>query len=128
MAGAVEGLERLELNLKGVEGAVTGPGLKKALAAAGFVAEGRAKTIASEKNIRDTGFLIGSIQAAPPVLTANGGEVDVGVAAEYAIHHEFGTSKMAARPFMRPAILEGKAPIQNAFSNVLKPEINNAIK
>ncbi len=128
MASAMKGLDELKINLGKVDRAVTGPGLTRALAAAGFVGEGRAKTIARDKNILDTGFLISTIQAETPVLTVGGGEVDIGVAADYAVHHEFGTSKMAARPFMRPALLKGKAAIQAAFSNVLSSEINNAIR
>ena len=128
MTITIVGLEELKINLGKVNMVVTGPGLLKALSASGFVAEGRAKTIARDKKILDTGFLISTIQAETPKLTGNGGEVKIGVAADYAIHHEFGTSKMRARQFMRPAILEGRAPIQGAFSNVLKTEINNAIR
>lgn len=127
MTGAVSGIEKLELNLSRIDQAVSGPGLKRALAAAGFTAEGIAKSIVIDKDILDTGFLLNSIQADVPVLKVNGGEVTIGVAAEYAIHHEFGTSKMAARPFMRPTLIEGKPRIQGAFSNQLDNEIDNAI-
>lgn len=126
----VDGLDELELNLGRVENAVSDAGLLRALAAGGFVAEGRAKLIAREKKILDTGFLISTIQAQPPVKTARGAEVDIGVAAEYAVHHEFGAPKIKldARPFMRPALLEGKPQIENAVRAALKREINSAIK
>lgn len=41
----------------------------------------------------------------------------VGPTTEYAIYHELGTSKMAARPFMRPAMERVRAnPIEHARS------------
>lgn len=128
MAGAMKGMDRLKLNLNRIDQAVSGPGLKRALDAAGFVAEGIAKSIVVDKDIIDTGFLLNSIQADDPILSRTGGSVDVGVAAEYAKHHEYGTSKMAARPFMRPTLTEGRAQIQSAFSNQLDSEIDNAIR
>ncbi len=128
MARGIDGLDALKLNLKNIGGAITGPGMVRALDAAGFTAEGIAKQIANAKKILDTGFLISTIQSREPFLVRGGGFVDVSVAAIYAKFHEFGTSKMAARPFLRPTLIEGKARIQRAFSGTLKSEINNAIK
>ncbi len=123
----IEGLETLEINMGKVDRAVSGSGLLKALNAGALVAEGKAKMIASDKRILDTGFLIGAIQAQPARATFNGGEAEIISGAEYSVHHEFGTSKMPARPFMRPAIDEGKTQIQNAVSSTLNIEINKAI-
>ena len=49
----------------------------------------------------DTGNLRGSIQVRPasPALT----EASVGPEAEYGVYVEYGTSRMSAQPFMRPA-------------------------
>lgn len=123
----IEGLETLKVNMGKVDRAVSGPGLLKALNAGALVAEGRAKRIARDKKVLDTGFLISAIQALPARATVNGGEAKILSAAEYSIYNEFGTPKMAARPFMRPAIDEGKAEIQNAVSHTLNIEINKAI-
>lgn len=41
---------------------------------------------------------------------------------------EFGTSKVAARPFMRPALSENVAAATNEFSKHFEPAIDRAIK
>ena len=51
--------------------------------------------------MRDTGVLDSNIETR--IETSNPPEVHVVSKAEYAAHLEFGTSKMAARPYMRPA-------------------------
>lgn len=128
MTEFIDGLDELELNLGRVDDAVSDAGLLKALGAGALVIEGKAKEIAHEKDILDTGFLIGAIQAQSPTKTPTGAEVFVGSAADYSKHHEFGTSKMAARPYMRPAIKQGGPSAQKAVSAVLKIEIDNAIR
>lgn len=50
---------------------------------------------------RDTGLLDGSIET--QVTTQNPPTVTVSSRAPYAAHLEFGTSRMAPRPYMRPA-------------------------
>lgn len=56
----------------------------------------------------DTGILRNSIQAVP----TGGFSAAVVARAPYAVHLEFGTSKMAARPFFAPTVihLQQKAP------------------
>lgn len=56
----------------------------------------------------DTGFLRGSIL--PHRVSAT--EADVVSHAEYSIYNEVGTSKMAAHPYMRPALDENKPEIE----------------
>lgn len=48
----------------------------------------------------DTGNLKNSIVARP----AGRGKAEVSIGAEYAIYLEYGTTRMAARPFLRPAV------------------------
>lgn len=51
----------------------------------------------------------------------------VGSTAEYAIHVEFGTRYMAARPFLRPSLKKGLKPqrIQQVLEGVLSGQIDN---
>lgn len=55
-----------------------------------------------DKNIYDTGFLHNSVTGDRFENEGMTGYVDVG--AHYGIYHEFGTSRMAARPFLGPAV------------------------
>lgn len=57
---------------------------------------------AGEPPAVDTSFLIGSIDVPQASLTDT--SATVVIAAEYAEALEFGTDRMAARPFVRPAI------------------------
>lgn len=68
----------------------------------------------------DTGALKNSIQARPvDELTS---EVVVGV--DYAAHQEFGTVKMAAHPYLRPAVEE----VAPAFDAACAQSIEDAAK
>ena len=68
----------------------------------------------------DTGWLAGSIEVVQPDPIL----VEVGALAHYAAPLEFGTSKMAARPFMRPARdakrKEVQALVQKAMNRAVK--------
>ena len=55
---------------------------------------------AGEYPANDTGYLASNIHAVPSKTGLSGA---VESRAEYSIHLEFGTSKMAARPFMQPS-------------------------
>lgn len=43
---------------------------------------------------------------------SGGGSLFVGTAVEYSVYVEFGTSKMDARPYFRPALAEAKADLK----------------
>jgi HK97 gp10 family phage protein len=60
----------------------------------------------------DTGFLASNIHL---VIDADGFGCDVESRADYSAALEFGTSKMAARPFMQPALEENKAKIKKMY-------------
>ena len=62
----------------------------------------------------DTGRLANSI-AHDVVKEGNSFIGRVIASTEYAIHLEFGTSKMGARPFLRPALHESEKKIRNIF-------------
>jgi HK97 gp10 family phage protein len=59
----------------------------------------------------DTGFLRNSIQV--DEVTPN--EAIIAPHTDYAEHVEFGTSRMAARPYMRPALDEHEREIVDAI-------------
>ena len=112
----IVGGPELLAKLRAVDKAIADRAVKAGLSAAANVVEGAAKVNVVEKHIIDTGFLLGSVQAQEPQLNGHGGEVAVTVGAEYAIYHEMGTSRMAARPFMRPALDEHVSEITEALA------------
>ena len=73
-----------------------GPKIEKAVRAAAFATQSVAQQMAPV----DTGNLRGSIRAEP--LSAI--EYRVVASAEYAVYVELGTSKMAAQPYLDPAL------------------------
>tara|TARA_Y100000310_G_scaffold126272_3_gene125050 strand:+ start:8649 stop:9008 length:360 start_codon:yes stop_codon:yes gene_type:complete len=70
--------------------------------------EARAKQIIVEKKIVDTGATLNSTQS----RTVPGERLArrIGPTTDYAVHLEFGTSRMPARPFMIPALEEERDP------------------
>lgn len=69
----------------------------------------------------DTGRLMGSIQSG---MVGDGFRNEVTAATEYARWLEFGTLKMAARPFMKPAIDQNRKPVLK----ILIQEIRRALR
>lgn len=66
----------------------------------------------------DTGALINSISANSKMIADLTFRLQDGV--EYGVFQELGTSKMSARPFMRPTIEEFKQRFYNAFKDLFK--------
>lgn len=111
--------------------------IEKALQMIGLQMEGRAKETITEKEAVDTGRLRGSITYAtqkehstgsPPAKGSDysAGSVDknkvaVGTNVEYAPYIEFGTYKMASRPYLRPT-LEGH---MEEYKNILKSQLKD---
>jgi HK97 gp10 family phage protein len=85
--------------------------LVKGLSAAGLFIEGQAKI----KAPIDTGFLRNSIGISR--LTSE--YVVVGTNAEYASYVEEGTRKMAARPYLRPAIMNNVPKLKELILDAL---------
>ncbi len=65
----------------------------------------------------DTGFLVSSIVLD---IDTNGLGANVESRADYSQALEFGTSKMAARPFMQPALAENKPKIRRLAKKMTK--------
>ena len=85
--------------------------VEKGLTAAALLVEGDAKLRAPV----DTGNLRSSI-----THTVDGDKATVHTNVNYSEAVEFGTSRMAAQPYLTPALLENKAKIQKVFESQIK--------
>lgn len=119
----------LQIELKGItefsnllnrlDGAIRGEVVQNALLAGAYIIEGYAKIGVPV----DTGFLRGSIQSARgPENSAI-----VAVAAEYGAYVEYGTSRMGAQPYMRPAVDQHIPEITEAIAANLSDSIAKAL-
>jgi HK97 gp10 family phage protein len=77
---------------------------------------------ASERAPRDTGKLAENIVISE---IKEDGTVDIGPDRDrfYGLFLEFGTSKMAARPFLQPAFEENKEQVQQKMADVIRREL-----
>ena len=69
----------------------------------------------------DTGNLVSKIAVENP----RRGTSFVGTSVEYGKHLEFGTKKMAARPWLRPAMEKNEAKLTESITNAIKKAISN---
>jgi len=90
-----------------------------ALQKSGYLVERRAKQIVVEKDIIDPSNLLGLITTHEP----EGDSIEIVSEAPYSVFNEFGTYKMAARPYMRPALDEMKPEIQKLIGQMFIGEI-----
>lgn len=114
--------------------------LRSAVVAGAQVVKKRAKQIAADKRLRDTGALIRNIagkvekQRSPEYVQINigvrHGKPDPKAKRQddpfYWWQHEFGNSKMAARPFLTPAFEETKEDVLDAMVDRVKKGLENA--
>lgn len=110
----IQGTDRLQAQLTALQGL----GKVFPRPAAEIVAK-RASQIAP----RDTGFMAEHI-----TVEEDGEKVFVVSQAPYSVHVEFGTSKMAAQPFMRPALAETERDVLRAAVKALKVEIREKLR
>ena len=103
----ITGSETLRRNLARLAGAERRQAQADGLEAGARIVETHAKLVAPV----DTGFLRNSIQV--DEVTPN--EAIIAPHTDYAEHLEFGTSRMAARPYMRPALDEHEREILGAI-------------
>jgi HK97 gp10 family phage protein len=108
----VRGSEQLQRNLARLQGAERLRAQASALRAGAAVVELRAKDYAPV----DTGALMNSIAVDDPVTPT---AAFIGPSVEYAVHVEFGTVKMAAQPFLRPALDQHEGEITDAVEAVI---------
>ena len=88
--------------------------VERGLTAAALLVEGDAKLRAPV----DTGNLRSSI-----THTVSGDRATVHTNVQYAPYIEYSTSRMAAQPYLTPALLENKAKIQKVFEAQIKQEV-----
>ncbi len=107
----VRGGEQLRRNLDRLAGAERRQAQRDGLEAGARIVETHAKINAPV----DTGFLRNSIQvdSVTPI------EAIIAPHTDYAEHVEFGTSRMAAQPYMRPALDEHENEIMQAVSDTV---------
>ena len=117
------GVAEVNRKLGRIPPAVQGVAVPDGLTASALLVERRAKQIVVEKDIFDTGDLLGSITAEPP----SGSAVVVVSGAEYSIYNEFGTYRMAARPYMRPALDESAPEIGRIFGAKVRVALAKAV-
>jgi HK97 gp10 family phage protein len=115
MAVTIKGLGSLQAKLKKLEPA-TRSAIERGVALAGQKVEKDTKYITPVSTPLTRpggphGDLRRSVKAGQVRRTPNGAEVSVGTNLEYAMYVEFGTTKMAAQPYLRPGLQKNK---QNA--------------
>lgn len=74
-----------------------------------------------------TRHLIGTVEDAPVEADNSSATHRVFVKAFYASYQEYGTSKMAAQPFLRPAAELRQNEIEEAMGNVIRAAAGEAI-
>jgi HK97 gp10 family phage protein len=99
-----------------LDGAASGRVLGRAVMAGALIVEGRAKELAPV----DTGNLRASLQAELLAAGTRGAEAQVGTGVSYAAHQEFGTHRMPAHPFLRPALDESEQAVRRAVGDVVR--------
>ncbi len=116
MSTKVPGSDRLMFQLN----ALKGVGKVFPMPSAQVIAK-RASQIAP----RDTGYMAEHIH---PEKAEETGAASVVSEAPYSVHVEYGTYKMQAQPFMRPAIDEGQSEILKAAARAIEVEIKQRLK
>jgi HK97 gp10 family phage protein len=145
MADEIGGMDEFLSNLQKLQATTGGAALGQAMMAGGEVLQGAIKisfqgskggrtykrggkshtaSAPGEPPAIDYGFLLGSIKGKLTNTTETSATVEVSADKEYAGRLEFGTGKMAARPFMRPAMDKNKEKITEAVAVTLKRKIN----
>lgn len=71
----------------------------------------------------DTGFL-----QSTGFMQVTGNDVEIGFGAEYASYVEFGTYKMAAQPFLRPALDNAEAAALSAIVDSVQSHFRDITK
>ena len=82
----------------------------------------RSRLFPGEPILQQTGALMNSV-VNHPVLEISRTELTFGTNNPYAQFHEHGTSRMPARPFLRPAIEEAMSELRARYVNYIRNEL-----
>ena len=136
----------VKTNVKEVLESLSGDQLGRAVMAGAFVLETKIKVSMSasshsgkmyaghrasapgETPAVDTGNLVNSIKSELVSSSDTDAWANVGTGVEYAEYLEFGTSRMEARPFMRPAYDENVEQITETVKTWAKRQIDGATR
>ena len=139
-------VKKIKDNTKAVQDALKTQLLSRAVLAGGLVLETAVKLSMSaashsgrvygkhkasapgETPAVDTGNLVNSINTTLDRASATEAWANVGPTVEYGAYLEFGTSKMAARPFMRPGLDSSEDKIRDTIKTFLKQAIDGAAR
>lgn len=119
----IEGLDDLERKLSGLGATINAQGLlENALMSGAEIVQSAFSAAAP----RRTGQLAGDIQISKQGRQKFSVRVGPGIAGFYGRYLEYGTSKMAARPWMRPAFASVHPQAQAAISKAIWAEVEKA--
>lgn len=116
----VLGIDGLQSKLAAIGTLATGRNLLEIALAGGFVVEAAMKKNIRDVDFIDTGATFDSTQARPVNGSTTEAEVAVGPTTDYAIHGEFGTYAVGARPFARPSLDEHKEAVLAAMAAAMR--------
>ena len=121
----VEGADALNEALRAVGGKVSGLLLQKAAKAGAEVIAEEAARLAP----KDTGALSDGIVAEAGRLQQGRAQINVGPGKDewYGAKQEFGTERMPAQPFLRPAFDAKAEEAQKAVENVLRDALKDVL-
>jgi len=142
----VAGLAKFKANLNKLDKGTRGKLLEKATLAGALLVNNAAKVKAPYKTgtLRRSIHVGGHVGKSAPDFAPNdvagtysdvgGKEIKphsvtllVGTNVEYAVHQEYGTSKMTGQPFLRPALAENEKAVQKEIGDAVKVLIRKAL-
>lgn len=121
---AKSGVKVVKTNVKEVLDALSGDRMARAVMAGAYVFEGAAKMLTPI----DTGNLVNSIKTELVSSDETSATAETGTGVEYAPHVEFGTKKMQAQPFFRPAWDENLDAIRATIRRFAQQSIDGATR
>ena len=147
MTQIVAGLGKFKANLAKLDRGTRGKLLENACLAGALLVSNAAKEKAPYKTgtLRRSIHVGGHVGKSAPAFTPNdeGGDYSdvggkeikphsatllVGTNVSYAVHQEYGTSKMAGQPFLRPAVAETEKAVQKEIGDAVKVLIKKALR
>lgn len=92
-----------------------GPKTEEALDALALKVQAEAQGNIVRQDLVDTGMLLNDVT----IQKLGKGRRGVGTGRKYGVHHEYGTRKMKARPWLRPALKAAEPLAKDLFGKVV---------